>query len=199
MDDICQCCLRSIFSAGRKGRTAGEGFLRRLLKGSLMLDYLAIFKTFNEKGIRYIVVGGVAINLHGIPRMTYDIDLLLDLEDENLERFLRLLKGWGFRPRIPVEIMDFAKEEKRQEWIQKKNMKAFNLVNPEWAISEIDIVMDSPVDYEEGHRRVHNIMLHNVSIPVVSIEDLIRMKKNTGRQQDKADIRYLRKLKHEKE
>ena len=163
-----------------------------------MLDYLAIFKKLNEKKIRYLVVGGIAVNLHGIPRMTYDVDLILDLEDENIKEFLQLLKGWGFKPKIPVDIMDFAKKEIRENWIKNKNMKAFNLVNTEWAISEIDIVIDSPVDYKKGYKRMKHIMLHDVSIPVISIDDLIKMKHITERQQDEADIRYLRKLKNEK-
>lgn len=163
-----------------------------------MLDYLAILKKLNEKGIRYIIVGGLAVNLYGIPRMTYDIDLLLDLEDKNLKKFLKLLKGWGFKPKVTVNIMDFAISEKREDWIKNKNMKAFNLVNPAWAISEIDIVIDSPVDYKKGHKRIKHIMLHDVSIPVISIDDLIKMKHITERQQDEADIRYLRKLKNEK-
>ena len=45
-----------------------------------MLDNLAIFKKLNEKGIKYIVVGGIAVNLYGIPRMTYAADLILDLK-----------------------------------------------------------------------------------------------------------------------
>lgn len=163
-----------------------------------MLDYLAIFKNLNEKGIRYIVVGGIAVNLYGIPRMTYDLDLILDLEDENIKKFLRLLKMWGFKPNVPVDIMDFANSNKREDWIKNKNMKAFNLINLEWAISEIDVVIDSPVDYEKGLKRVEHIMLHDVFIPVISIDDLIKMKQITERRQDKADIRYLRKLKNEK-
>lgn len=163
-----------------------------------MLDYLAILKKLNEKDIRYIVVGGIAVNLYGIPRMTYDIDLIIDLEDKNLEKFLKLLKGWGFRPKVPVDIMDFAKKENRDEWIKNKNMKAFNLVNPEWAISEIDIVIDSPVDYDKAHKRINKVKLHGVTIPVVSISDLIKMKQVTDRQQDRADIRYLKELKSEK-
>ena len=163
-----------------------------------MLDYLAIFKRLNKEGIRYIVVGGIAVNLYGIPRMTYDIDLLLDLEDKNLDRFLRLLKGWGFKPKVPVDIMDFARKDKRKDWIKNKNMKAFNLINPEWAISEIDIVVDSPIDYEKGYKRVNHIILHGISIPVISIEDLIKMKAITDRQQDRADIKYLKRLKNEK-
>ena len=164
-----------------------------------MLDYIGIFKNLNEEGVRYIVVGGIAVNLYGIPRMTYDIDLLLDLEDKNLEKFLKLLKGWGFKPKVPMDIMEFAEKDKRKDWIKNKNMKAFNLVNPEWAISEIDIVIDSPVDYDKAHKRINEIKLHGVIIPVVSIDDLIKMKERTGRKQDKADIRYLKELKDEKE
>lgn len=163
-----------------------------------MLDYLAIFKKLNEAGIEYIVVGGVAINLYGIPRMTYDIDLLLNLEDQNVRKFVQLLNKWGFKPKVPVDIMDLGEEDKREDWIRNKHMKAFNLVNPQWAISEIDIVIDSPVDYEKGHERVNYIVLQGVSIPVVSIDDLIKMKEKTGRLQDNADIRYLRELKYEK-
>ena len=163
-----------------------------------MLDYLAIFKKLNEKRVKYIVVGGIAVNLYGIPRMTYDIDLILDIEDKNLERFLRLLKEWGFQPKVPVDIMDFAKKDKREDWIRNKNMKAFNLVNPEWAMSEIDIIINTPVDYKKASKNINHINLQDVSIPTISIDDLIKMKQKTGRQQDKADIRYLMRLRNEK-
>jgi hypothetical protein len=163
-----------------------------------MLDYIRIFKILNERGIKYIVVGGIAVNLYGIPRMTYDIDLLLDLGDRNLKKFLRLLMEWGFKPKVSVNIMDFAKKEKREDWIKNKNMKAFNLVNPKWAMSEIDVVISTPVDYKKASENVNYINLQEISIPTISIDDLIRMKQKTGRQQDKADIRYLRRLKNEK-
>ena len=163
-----------------------------------MLDYLAIFKKLNEKRVKYIVVGGIAVNLYGIPRMTYDIDLILDIEDKNLERFLRLLKQWGFKPKVPVDIMDFAKKDKREDWIRNKNMKAFNLVNPEWAMSEIDIIINTPVYYKKASKNINHINLQDVSIPTISIDDLIKMKQKTGRQQDKADIRYLMRLRNEK-
>lgn len=160
-----------------------------------MLDYLGIFKRLNEKRIKYIVVGGVAVNLYGIPKMTYDIDLILDLEDKNLKMFLGLLREWGFKPKLPVNIMDFAKSEKRKTWIKNKNMKAFCLLNPEWAMSEIDVVISAPLDYEKASKNIKYITLHDVSIPTISIDDLIKMKQRTNRQQDKADIRYLRRLK----
>ncbi len=163
-----------------------------------MLDYISIFKKLNDEGIKYIVVGGIAVNLHGIPRMTYDVDLLIDFEDKNINKFLSLLNEWGFRPKAPLNIMDFAEKSKRDEWIKQKNMKAFNLINTAWAISEIDVIIDAPVDYVKAIRNVKYINISNVTIPTISISDLIKMKQKTGRQQDKADIKYLEVLKNEK-
>ncbi len=163
-----------------------------------MVDYLTIFKKLNEKKIRYLLAGGIAVNLHGIPRMTYDIDLIVDLEDKNLEKFLQLLKGWGFKPKIPVDIMDFAEKEKREDWIKNKNMKAFNLVNPKWAVSEIDILINTPIDYKIASKGIKYFVVQNIAIPTVSIDDLIKMKQKTDREQDKADIKYLKRLKNEK-
>lgn len=159
-----------------------------------MLDYLSIFKKLNKKKIKYIVVGGMAVNFYGIPRMTYDIDLLLYLEDGNLMKFLSLMKEWGFKPKASVEIMDFADKNKREDWIKHKNMKAFNLVNPDWGISEIDIIIDTPVDYKKAAKNLRYINLRDVSIPTISINDLILMKSKSGRIQDKQDIKSLRKI-----
>lgn len=163
-----------------------------------MLDYFGIFKRFNEERVRYLVVGGLAMNLLGVPRVTYDIDILIDLEDDNIRTLMNLMKKWGFRPKVPVNVMDFADRSKRDEWITNKNMKAFNLVNAKWALSEIDIIIDAPVLYTEARKRARKISVHGVSIPVISIDDLIRMKKAAGRELDKADIQYLKKVKNGK-
>jgi hypothetical protein len=159
-----------------------------------MLDYLGIFRELNAKGVKYIVVGGMAVNLLGIPRMTYDIDLVLWLEDSNLRKFLHLMKNWGFKPKVPLDIMDFAKNEKRQDWIKNKNMKAFNLVNPSWAITEIDIVINTPINYEKAIKNVKRINLGGVSVPTISVKDLILMKAKTDRIQDAEDIKNLKKI-----
>lgn len=163
----------------------------------MMLDYLGIFKILNENKIKYIIVGGMAVNFYGIPRATYDIDLLLYLEDKNLKKFLNLLKAWGFKPKVPVDIMDFADIKKREDWIKNKNMKAFNVVNPDWAIREIDIIINTPVDYKKAITNAKNIRLYSVDIPTISIADLILMKSESNRKQDKDDIRNLKKILHE--
>ena len=48
------------------------------------LDYQTIFRVLNKQKIDYLVVGGLAVNFHGVPRMTYDIDLMISLDDENI-------------------------------------------------------------------------------------------------------------------
>jgi len=158
------------------------------------LGYIEIFKKFNEERIKYIVCGGVAVNLLGIPRMTYDIDLLIKMEEKNLRKLLSLLKRLGFKPKAPVNIMELCCESKRKEWIRNKNMKAFNLYNTNWAISEIDILIESPVSYKEAIKRALYKRVEGVRIPVISGPDLIKMKQNSPRKQDKADVRYLRKI-----
>jgi len=156
-----------------------------------MLDFTKVLKEFNKRNIKYIVAGGIAVNLHGIPRMTYDLDLLLDMNDENLKKFLKIMKKWGYKPNIPVDIMDFACEEKRNDWINNKNMKAFCLRNDNNTVREIDIIVESPVTYESAEKNAEYVELENEKIPVVNIRDLIKMKKITGRKQDDSDIRYL--------
>ncbi len=157
------------------------------------MDFITLLKELNKKRIKYIVVGGIAINLHGIPRMTYDLDLILDFTDSNIIKFVKLFKRLGYKPRVPVKIMDFAKKDKRERWIKKKNMKAFNLFNPSAIVREVDIIMGSPVDYKIAKKNVIYVKLQNTTIPVIGIKDLIKMKKVTNRLQDNSDIRYLRR------
>jgi hypothetical protein len=161
------------------------------------LDYLGIFRGLNKKKIRYVVCGGVAVNLWGIPRMTYDIDLLLDMREANLKKFLALLQEWEFKPKIPADITDLLDEKKRNIWIEEKNMKAFSLHNPGWAISEIDVLVGVSPGYDKVVERVVYKSVGNVKIPLISPEDLIATKQNTGRRQDEADIEHLTRLKRQ--
>ncbi len=76
-------------------------------------------------------------------------------------------------------------------------MKVFTFINPDWAISEIDVIIESTVDYKNAISNSINLNAGNVKIPVLSINYLIEMKKGTGRKHDLIDIEYLEKLKDE--
>ena len=159
-----------------------------------MIDYLEIFSQLNANKIKYIIVGGLAINIHGIPRATYDIDLLLDMNKENLEKFIFLMKKLGYKPKVPVKIEDFLSEEKRKKWIKEKNMKAFSLYNSKLILSEIDVVINTTLDYEKAIKNVVYKKVKNIILPVISIKDLIKMKSESSRKQDFLDIEMLKKL-----
>ena len=69
------------------------------------LDYLTIFKELNQLKVDYLVVGGLAVNFHGIPRMTYDIDLMIHLEAQNIFRLVSKLNSWGYRPKCGTALL----------------------------------------------------------------------------------------------
>jgi predicted nucleotidyltransferase len=158
------------------------------------LDFQTIFKELNGFGIDYLVVGGLAVNFHGVPRMTYDIDLMILLEPENILKLVIKLTQWGYRPKIPIDPRDFADEMKRNSWVHEKGMKAFNFYSETLPIGEIDIVIDTPIPYKELKSRAIKVELQDEKIPTVSIHDLIELKLRAGRKQDIADVEHLRMI-----
>ena len=156
------------------------------------LDFQTIFKELNGLGIDYLVVGGLAVNFHGVPRMTYDIDLMILLEPENVLKLVTKLTQWGYKPKIPVDPRDLADGMKRNSWVHDKGMKALNFYSETLPIGEIDILIDTPVPYEELKGRAIKVELQDEKIPTVSIHDLIELKLRAGRKQDLADVEHLR-------
>ena len=158
------------------------------------LDYKAIFKELNTEKIDYVVVGGLAVNFHGIPRMTYDIDLLIQLEPKNILKVISKLKAWGYRPRAPVNPEDLANAEKRTSWIRDKGMKAFSFHSDREPIGEIDLIIDSPIPYSSLKSRAIVLDVAGEKVPVISINDLIELKLQAGRKQDLSDVEHLKEV-----
>jgi hypothetical protein len=89
--------------------------------------------------------------------------------------------------------MGIANKDIRADWIKNKNMKAFNFYKVK-EMKEVDIIIDSPVQYEEASKDMVRIRIGNIIMPVISIKKLIKMKKNTGRPADQLDVNILRKI-----
>ena len=78
----------------------------------------------NEAGIRYLIVGGLAVNLHGYRRFTADVDILLALDKENLEKMTRIMRSMGYAERLPVELKELSDEKKIRQLLEEKGMTA---------------------------------------------------------------------------
>jgi predicted nucleotidyltransferase len=158
--------------------------------------YIEVFKKLNEKEVRYLIIGGVAVNLYGFPRMTFDLDLMIDLNDfKSVSGFVDSMNELGFKPDIPVKIEDFISPENRKTWSQEKNMKVFSLYNPLKEIERVDVLIENYINFNEAYERRKNIDAKGVILPLLSIDDLINIKKIANRKRDIIDIEALEKIK----
>jgi hypothetical protein len=156
--------------------------------------YEDVFRAFGKKGLRYLVVGGIAVNLHGVPRATADLDIMIDLEEENIEKFVRAVKKLGFVPRVPVNPEDLRCREIREKWRKEKKMEVLTFWKPRRSLQEIDIFIKNPIDFKRAYKNREEIRAKDIIIPLASIDDLIKIKEKSGRKQDLADIEALKKL-----
>jgi hypothetical protein len=153
-----------------------------------------LFSSLNQASVKYLVAGGIAVNLYGIERATADVDIVLELEKGNLSKFIRVAKKLGLKPKIPVKLEDFIDPEKRKSWRMDKGMMVFSLYDPKNPFFLIDIFTEIPFDFDEVYRQRNRISFENIVIPVVPIKKLIAMKEESDRPQDRADVFYLKKI-----
>jgi hypothetical protein len=155
----------------------------------------AIFRALQDADARYLVVGGVAVIAHGYVRFTKDLDLVLDLSTEHLRRTLTALQSLGYRPIIPVPLLDFANPELRKDWTENRNMKVFNLVSDLHPDVTIDVFPKEPFVFDtEFTAGEWKDIAPNIRARVVSVPALIALKEEANRDQDRIDINKLRKL-----
>jgi predicted nucleotidyltransferase len=157
--------------------------------------YEPLFEALNEEGVRYVAVGGVAVVLHGHMRMTADVDLVIDLEPEEARKAIRALGAAGLTPKVPVDPEDFADPDVRREWVEEKGMMVFTMQDPVDPRRTVDLFVESPMDFEGLWERARVVELSGTPIRIVSIDDLIEMKRSAGRPQDMLDVEALEELK----
>ncbi len=163
-----------------------------------MFFYEGILKAFQKQKVKYVLVGGFAVNLLGSMRSTADLDILVEMSDDNLKKIVKILKKYGYCVRQPVDPMKITDKEIRRHWIKNKHMKAFNFYKED-ELKEVDIIIESPVSFEEAKKSSISIKIDKLTLPVISINKLIKMKKKTGRTIDKLDIEELKKIKEFRE
>jgi len=159
------------------------------------LSYKALFEQLNSSRCGFVVVGGLAVILHGHARLTTDTDLVVDLSAAELPAFLDVLDNLGFRPRVPVELRSFCNPELRRLWQQEKGMQVFSLFHPDQPRWVIDLFTESPIAFHDLSRRSVLKEIERTPVRVASIDDLIAMKRIADRDIDRSDIESLKQIK----
>ena len=151
-----------------------------------------IFVALNEAGVRYLVVGGLAVIAHGHVRGTVDLDLVVALDAANAQRTLDALGTLGYRPRAPVNASDFASAQSRDSWLREKGMPVFQLVSPRHEETAVDLFIREPFDFAQEYAAAPRIeLITGIETPVVRYETLLTMKRIANRPKDIEDIRNL--------
>jgi hypothetical protein len=159
------------------------------------MEYFKIFEKLSEKEVRYLICGGMAVNIYGIPRMTADIDIVVDFTLENLESLDSAMKELGYKPILPFNVIELAEELARKRYSLEKNLKAYSYFGEGKDYFNVDIIIDLSFNFDEAWKLSETRKVDELELHLVSIESLIKMKEEAGRDQDKKDAEYLKKLK----
>ena len=141
-----------------------------------------------DKGVRYAVVGGCAVALHGAVRGTIDVDIALAWNLKSLRAAEQVLTEIGLVSRLPVHADDVF--QFRDEYVQNRNLIDWNFFNPDNLTEQVDIV----ITYDLKGKKVGTIDTAGGPIRILSRRGLVDMKRASGRPQDLEDIKALEKL-----
>ena len=141
---------------------------------------LEVLKALEREQVRYVLIGGVALNLHGLARATQDIDLVLALDHENVERAKAALRSVFADPDIDdISAADLAGEHPVIRYVPPQEPFVIDLI-ARWG---------DAFRYEDLEAEEH--LIEGVRVRVASPRTLYRMKKDTVRPTDRYDAQAL--------
>ena len=142
----------------------------------------AVFKALVDADVRFLVAGGLAVNVHGFMRMTLDIDLVVKLEPGNIHRAFAALAAGGYGPTVPVSAGEFGDAALRDSWVREKNMRVLRFHSEEHWDTPVDLFASEPFPFDEEYDRSVVRELAGIGgVHVISLRTLIRMKEAAGR------------------
>jgi len=156
--------------------------------------YGEVFKALNKARVKYVVAGGVAVVLHGYQRFTKDLDIIVALNKSNLARLFDALDKAGYAPKVTVSKEEFVKKEHFKKCKGEKGMVVFSFVQKKPPFDLIDMFIEEPLPFAQLERDKKKVRIDKVTIPVVSIRHLLKIKGSSGRGKDNDDIVQLRAI-----
>ena len=147
-----------------------------------------VCSALSDKGVRYAIVGGHAVALHGAVRGTIDVDIALAWNLKSLKTAELTLNGIGLVSRLPVTADDVF--QFRDEYVKNRNLIGWNFYNPDNPAEQVDIV----ITYDLKGRKLDSVDTVHGKVRILGLRDLIEMKRRSGRPQDVEDANALEKL-----
>ena len=146
---------------------------------NLEADFLDFITLCNNHEVRYLVIGGYAVSIHGYPRSTKDMDICIEMSEENAQKMVRVIEDFGFGS-LHLTESDFL----------SKNFITQLGYDP----LRIDILNDlDGVTFEEAWQNRKIVNISGVEINFIGYNELLKVKEKAGRPQDIADISMLKK------
>lgn len=158
--------------------------------GNFLFDAI---RGLTEHRVDFVLCGGLACVLHGSERTTFDIDILVRMDRDNLQRLIGFVSAHRLTPRIPEPVDSLLNPKKRKQWLQEKGALVYSLFG-EKGLVQIDVFLDYPIPFPELASRAVIFEAEGVRIPVSSIPDLLKAKESMDvkRPMDIRDIEFLR-------
>jgi hypothetical protein len=158
--------------------------------------YLDLFAALHRHQVEYVLIGGLAVALHGVERNTMDIDVSVVISPDNLQHLIDAAKELQLSPALPVPLETLGQIDTLREWHQQRNLQAFALRTPDMAGVTLDVLLFPPVPPADMCQRAIRLDVAGTPVNLASVDDLIALKQSVGRPIDLSDIEHLKRLQH---
>jgi hypothetical protein len=152
------------------------------------LDSTELLRRLTARGVDFVVIGGIAVVLHGSARITQDLDICFATDDANLSALGQVLIGLDARVRGVDDGLPFVPDAR-----MLRNVEVLTLVTNLGALDVLARPSGAP-SYERLRRRADRFELDDFTVLVAAIGDLLAMKQAAGRAKDLADIAELQAI-----
>jgi len=140
-------------------------------------DFKDFLRLLNENDVEYLLIGGYAVSYHGYPRSTLDMDVWVGISEANAEKMVKVMEAFGFTQGDVSPQLFLSEKCLIRMGVQPLRLEILTSI--------------SGVQFQNCFRNRVVDTVDDVEVSIISLQDLRRNKKASGRLKDLTDLRYL--------